>query len=179
MPRASLIDLSRAVGALIALVLLCGCDQGSPPPEEAREQSVASDASAPSRESGASSSVDEREKAARIARLGADIDAELARRTELQQQRAAIDARLVEHEEQGMAMLDSLKSQLQERARDGRDDAAFKTEAKAKLETVLAEDDALVASLREIDERIAAANEKVERLSAERKSLEEGKARQQ
>lgn len=176
MPRASLSGFSRAAGVLVALVLLCGCEQDTSPPPKADASSPVADVGAPSRQSSAPSIVDERERAARIARVGAEIDAELARRTELQQQRAAIDARLVAHEEDGMAMLDALKSQMQERAGEGRDDAAFKAEARAKLETALAEDDALVASLRQIDEKIAATNVKIERLSAERKSLQRADA---
>lgn len=73
-----------------------------------------------------------------------------------------------------MALLDGVKAQLQEQARQGRDDAALKAEVQAKLEAALAEDDALTTSLRDLDARIAETSAAIERLNAEREELQEG-----
>jgi hypothetical protein len=173
MPRASLINSRCTVSALIAACLLCGCEDRDVSSEQTQQQHAASSADESSRESIArSGAVESQEWAASVARLSAEIDAAVAHRTELQQQRAAIDARLIAHEERGMALLDSLKSEMQERASQNRDDAAFKTEARVQLEASLEQDDALTSALREVDARIAATNVLIDRLSAERKELQ-------
>lgn len=174
--HASFIQLRRSIGVLIAVVLLCGCEQGIAPPESSREQRSAPSENKPAQASAQADSafIEEREKAARIARLAADLAEARAIQTDLRRQRATIYARLVAHEEQSMALLEEMESETKARARQGLDDAAFKADVLEKLEAALAENDAWTTSLREIDGRLAEANAVVDRLTAEHRTLQDG-----
>ncbi len=118
---------------------------------------------------------------ARIARLTADLGAARAQQAELMRKQGEINARLEAHQEEGMAMLASLKSEMAKRqalesqsageggdageaaARiDSLDDERFSAEARSKLEPALAKDQALFAELEAVNAELESVNSRVE-----------------
>jgi chromosome segregation ATPase len=128
---------------------------------------------------------------ARIARLTADLGAARAQQAELMRKQGEINARLEAHQEEGMAMLASLKSEMAKRqalesrsAGEGGDageaaaridslDERFSADARSKLEPALAKDQALFAELEAVNAELESVNSRVETLHAELTTLKD------
>ena len=132
---------------------------------------------------------------ARIAQLTADLGAARVQQAELMRKQGEINARLEAHQEEGMAMLASLKSEMAKRqafeaqssgeggdareaaARiDSLDDERFSAEARSKLEPALAKDQAMFAELEAVNAELESVNSRVETLHAELDALQNADA---
>lgn len=195
-------------GALLASLLLCGCGSPADPVDEAPtdekiDPDAVSGATAEPVTQGELSDSDKPDPSAplrddrrRMTQLAADINAAQMQQNDLRSQRAAVIARMESHQEEGMAMLDSLKAEMarlqaleaqnsHELEHAGPDarlpeqvaDPQFSSDARSRLEEVLAQDQAFAAELQTVDAELTLVDSQVEAMAAELDQLR--KAQQQ
>jgi hypothetical protein len=193
---------------LIAL-LLCGCNAAEGPGEQAstdvhQGESDGADAASsvvahsethatPTSKSEAGDEAQVRQ--ARIAQVTADLGAAQAQQADLMRKQGEVSARLEAHHEEGMALLASLKSEMEKQraleaqaAREGTDaraeaaridalDERLSEQARSKLEPALARDQALFAELEAVSAELESVTSRIEGLRAELAALNNADAK--
>jgi chromosome segregation ATPase len=194
---------SCCCGVLIVL-LLCGCnapEESTNEPSTSRNRAEASrdvgeeGAVVAHRETDAASGSDADAdgtlvRQARIRQATTELGAARAQQTELMRKQAEMSARLEAQQEEGLAMLASLKADMAKlqaldahsagEGSEGRDAAArvtaleeqLSTDARARLEPLLVQDQALFAELEAVSAELDSAGSRVEALRAELAALQ-------
>jgi hypothetical protein len=178
---------ARISSLLLTYLLLCGCR----PPSEDTVRSV-------NLEPGKSNTVTTKmvdeagstrapaEEAAlrrqRMAALSQELQAARAQQTTLMQRQADMSARIAAQQEQGMALLASVKAQMQSQANAEKsassDPDAFKKNARIQLEAALEQDDRLTAEFESLTSELRSVDSRVNELSAQLDALQAGAANQ-
>ena len=172
---------SRTSALLLTYLLLCGC--GS---DQHAKQAVKLETSQPK----AMTSPNGDEVAARIdaeqdalkrqrlTALSQELQAARAQQTTLMQRQAEMSAQIDARQEEGMALLATLKAQMQSQADAERSSAgdpeAFKKNARMQLEAALQQDDQLTTEFQALTSELRSVDSRVNELSAELDSLRAG-----
>jgi TolA-binding protein len=152
--RSTLISVRQAAVLLLTSLLLVGCSDSDPVSSPATQKSATEVAMSTAASTGASapdnalptlsSPEQNRQTEQRTAELQLELTRARTQRIHLLQKREEINARIATHQEEGMQLLASLKTQQQTSTGD---DPAFEAAARSKLETALAHDTELAREL--------------------------------
>jgi chromosome segregation ATPase len=191
--------------SLVISLLLCGCNSAEGPAgkastdaqknesgggAEATSSVVAHGETDAASEARTTATDEAQVRQARIAQVLADLGEAQVQEAELMRKQGEVNARIEAHQEEGMAMLASLKSEMAKRqaleatageggdAREGAEridslDERFSAEARSKLEPALAKDHALFAELEAVNAELESVNSRVETLHAELTALKD------
>jgi chromosome segregation ATPase len=164
---------------LLTYLLLCGCGGSDQHARQAvkLETSQAKGMTTPNGdEVGARSDAEQDAlKRQRLTALSQELQAARAQQTTLMQRQAEMSAQIEARQEEGMALLATLKAQMQSQADAERSSAgdpeAFKKNARMQLEEALQQDDRLTTEFEALTSELRSVDSRVNELSAELDSL--------
>jgi hypothetical protein len=169
---------NRKSTLLLTYLLLCGCGSDQHAKQAVKLESAPSTSVAtPSTdEVGARSNAEQDAfKRQRLTALSQELQAARAQQTTLMQRQAEMSAQIEARQEEGMALLATLKAQMQSQADAERSSAgdpeAFKKNARMQLEEALQQDDRLTTEFEALTSELRSVDSRVNELSAELDSL--------
>jgi chromosome segregation ATPase len=173
---------SRKSALLLTYLLLCGCDASDQHAKQAvkLESSQAKGTTTPKAdEVGTRADAGQDAlKRERLTALSQELQAARAQQTTLMQRQAEMSAQIEARQEEGMALLATLKAQMQSQAEAERsstgDPEAFKKNARMQLEEALQQDDQLTTEFEALTSELRSVDSRVNELSAELDSLRAG-----
>ena len=170
---------SRKSTLLLTYLLLCGCggsDQHARQPVKLESGQAKGMTTPNGDEVGARSDVEQDAlKRQRLTALSQELQAARAQQTTLMQRQAEMSAQIAARQEEGRALLATLKAQMQSQADAEKsstsDPEAFKKNARMQLEAALQQDDRLTAEFEALTSELRSVDSRVNELSAQLDSL--------
>jgi chromosome segregation ATPase len=160
---------------LLTYLLLCGCERPEQSTQaEPRSQDNAVTAPGDQIVSARTDAEQEALKRQRLAALSQELQTARAQQTALMQRQAEMSAQIAAQQEQGTALLASLKAQMQSQTSSSSDPEAFKKNARMQLEAALEEDDQLTTQFESLTSELQATDTRVTELSAQLDALRAG-----
>ncbi|HVF16671.1 MAG TPA: hypothetical protein VNA21_07155 [Steroidobacteraceae bacterium] len=176
---------AKGISLLLTYLLLCGCDgradrAAQTPKADSVQTQVPPQSMANEGARARSDAEQDALKRQRMAALSQELQAARAQQTTLMQRQADMSARIAAQQEEGMALLASLKAQMKSQADAERsanaDPEAFKKDARMQLEAALEQDDQLTAEFESLTSELRSVDSRVSELSAQLDSLRAGTA---
>jgi chromosome segregation ATPase len=158
---------------LLTYLLLCGCERSEQSTQaEPRSQDNAVTAPGDQIVNARTDAEQEALKRQRVAALSQELQTARAQQTALMQRQAEMSAQIAAQQEQGTALLASLKAQMQSQAGSSSGDPeAFKRNARVQLEAALEQDNELTAQFESLTAELQSMDSRVTELSAQLDAL--------
>jgi predicted nucleic acid-binding Zn-ribbon protein len=167
----------RSGSVLLTYLLLCGCERAPEQTTQAepRSQDNAVKSAGEQIVNARSAAEQEALKRQRLAALTQELQTARAQQTALMQRQAQMSAQIAAQQEQGTALLASLKAQMQSQAGSSSGDPeAFKKNARMQLEAALEQDNELTAQFESLTAELQSQDSQVTALSAQLDALRAG-----